>query len=1129
MVLGFIQGIFTNTIFANLEKLPKHISRKVTKRIAKRLPGRSVTQNGTITRLKQRRKALDLTLYGSWGWEKTYQFTLKTYKYSPLLVKYWNYSKSSPSQQVIHGGGAASHVFKWLKSYQLRAHTPSLNTTPDINYRHTHFANQYFFEKESEFHTHSLRLVGSPVPQNLYEVSHSSLWKTKALDNESKLYNGLEAISLIRKRVSRFSRKNLNQQPLLSYITRTKLETLRSKLTKMNQHVLNRQLYQKHALFISHAKFFRRCHKRLRFNYHPTIRKYKFALISNLRKIRARSKVQVYRTRLRKLTHALPNRRSHSLHKSNDGDYLPQSYRKSFKALGVLKGRRASIARYKRRVRLFTSRNQSLRLSNLTKSSDSLQIKSPFRVKPQTGINHETSRTVIFKLEKPLWEYDNKDMSVAQAKKLMSWHTVYSAKRPLTRQRIAVEFFLKRQFISLNHQRRFLKVKNQIFTRIRRGKNYNKYMSRNRDNRTYSFNNFRQYMLRTRLVSPYTHVKERAIFKKPLSMYVHLVNQSKSSDVQKWRHSKPYAFAGNITNTAHKTTTILDSYLHNTLQSHNVFNSRTKKLQFYAMKSKSRSKQVHGALHHQPEGSKWQSISIKQNLKGLSYLRRMRARKSSLPQTKQRVYKAPIPKFKATRNYLTSSAQSFGKASGPRLQLMLLSRPQKKHSSIISKYLPTFIDLTTLNVDAGQFTRGLVMLPTRSKTLLACQKFRFHKTSFSERLSLYPQTSFRLSNYYPNTLKVHTNLVIEGVKSVYPSLTTRSSQNFTLRSPIMFLTQFFVKNTLQNIIPKFIFKKKIFSFLKPNEVRQALMNRKKQIFTYKLVFNQKVLMYKSLNFSPLKLKQLYTTLVNANLKNSQPLFAHLSQYTNRTYNLKHRLSDVLNADTFDLRGTSQLFQRLEVKIPRIRFKPGYQRMWRQSRLALKEALRVKFTYQRKLSQYITRFFRRSNYYAFSASEMSIDKVIIYSRLLPDMVTLLVFLQHRLIYLNGKYVQSKTAIIYENDLIQLIVSKWYYAAYRWITNWTLKRVKKYKRLVYRKGLAGRYKLMKQRKQRSFYTPNWIYLTKYDLSDIKPYLEVDYLTLSAIVIYNPYILGYQTPAETPHYRPTVYRLYNWKYIT
>lgn len=54
--------------------------------------------------------------------------------------------------------------------------------------------------------------------------------------------------------------------------------------------------------------------------------------------------------------------------------------------------------------------------------------------------------------------------------------------------------------------------------------------------------------------------------------------------------------------------------------------------------------------------------------------------------------------------------------------------------------------------------------------------------------------------------------------------------------------------------------------------------------------------------------------------------------------------------------------------------------------------------------------------------MSIDRTVIYSRLVPDKSTFLIFLKQRLIYLNGKYLTNPNALTYENDLIQLIVSK-----------------------------------------------------------------------------------------------------------
>ena len=90
---------------------------------------------------------------------------------------------------------------------------------------------------------------------------------------------------------------------------------------------------------------------------------------------------------------------------------------------------------------------------------------------------------------------------------------------------------------------------------------------------------------------------------------------------------------------------------------------------------------------------------------------------------------------------------------------------------------------------------------------------------------------------------------------------------------------------------------------------------------------------------------------------------------------------------------------------------------------------------------MTRFFGQTNYYTFSRSEMSLEKTIMYSRLLPDLPTIHIFLNQRLIYLNGKFASTMKASVFQNDLIQLIVSKWYYIAYRWIANWTVKRHKK----------------------------------------------------------------------------------------
>lgn len=368
------------------------------------------------------------------------------------------------------------------------------------------------------------------------------------------------------------------------------------------------------------------------------------------------------------------------------------------------------------------------------------------------------------------------------------------------------------------------------------------------------------------------------------------------------------------------------------------------------------------------------------------------------------------------------------------------------------------------------------------------------------------------------------------------SLLTRSKKNFTFCNLSMFL-HYIPTQSLTNVMSyKFLFKKKIFSFVFPNEIRSSLMRRKKQLTFYKLVYKFKRRSknkpyYSFTSFNKLFLHHHRLAWNNSSFTNySDDPFILDSNPNHPTYlGYVPTQDEVLYEDNFKLRGVDTSFKLTEVRIPRIRFKPGYQRMWRRARTALKESLGLRFIYQQQLTKYLTRFYKGSNCYSFSRSEMSLGRILMYSRLLPDLPTIFTFSQQRLIFLNGKYISDIATLLTTNDLVQLVISLWYYVASRWMANWTLKRHKKFKKLVYRKGLASRQKVMKLKKQKSYYTPKWIHLTRYDISGIKPYLEVDYFTLSAAVIYEPFTFDYYSPDDAPDFRLNINRMYNWKYIT
>ena len=358
----------------------------------------------------------------------------------------------------------------------------------------------------------------------------------------------------------------------------------------------------------------------------------------------------------------------------------------------------------------------------------------------------------------------------------------------------------------------------------------------------------------------------------------------------------------------------------------------------------------------------------------------------------------------------------------------------------------------------------------------------------------------------------------------YLKLSVKGSMGFMIRNLGMFIiSRFnFFKTRTVNKEFKFKFKKNYFSFLKPNFLKKSIMVKKRRIVTTRF-FRSMRWKFRSLAKFHMAFKNIVTKFRGFFLQNSKlngsyitPHFLH--KQSTALYSLQTRYQNFIETDVYG-----------EIFIQRVRFKPGYQRIWRRARVTIKEALRLNYVYQYRLTRYLMRFTRKINGYFLYFSEFSIERVIMYAKLLPDVLSLTLFLVNKLLYHNGVSISSISPIVHINDVLQVTVSGWYYVYYRWLTNWTVLRVRKFRRLVYRKTRPGKYREMKRRKQRSNYTPNWIFNVRYDLNDVKPYLEVDYFTLSVVYIYEPYFINVFPIHDLAERRQQVYRLYNWKYIT
>lgn len=428
-------------------------------------------------------------------------------------------------------------------------------------------------------------------------------------------------------------------------------------------------------------------------------------------------------------------------------------------------------------------------------------------------------------------------------------------------------------------------------------------------------------------------------------------------------------------------------------------------------------------------------------------------------------------------------------------------------------------------------------------------KYSTHKNSIVSKLNNYkiliPTTPSKLIIFlnfsYYNFLKasnrlytkgyIHNNTTsINAVEETNYNLISKSGSSFIIQHIGLFLhfKLFWFKPKFDNF--KFKFKKKIFSFYKTNEIKKTLMENRKSLSIFKYIDSKNWFFNKRTEheYSNYNLNLDFYLKKQLELKSISSLKFKHNKYISNLLGYDRSTSDIGYTDSLKKLTLDPKYRQLEVRIPRLRFNPGYQRLWREYRLALANAIRFKYIYQRQLTRHLIKFYSCLKSYNILALEYKIWKVIIYSRLLPDLHIIKDFINNSLIFLNGQTLKNENYIIVVNDIVQIQVSIWYYIYYKWLTSWNNLRIKKFKKLVYRKKIAGSYTIIKSLKKKSRYTPSYIYNMRFDMSDTKSYLEIDYFTLSFIFIYDSFILDFHSPDDFPEMRHYVYKMYNWKYI-
>jgi len=181
----------------------------------------------------------------------------------------------------------------------------------------------------------------------------------------------------------------------------------------------------------------------------------------------------------------------------------------------------------------------------------------------------------------------------------------------------------------------------------------------------------------------------------------------------------------------------------------------------------------------------------------------------------------------------------------------------------------------------------------------------------------------------------------------YPRQTalTSSSRKFTLKPRVVAgfvlgATTLFVSNRLfmskfPRLSFKYLFKKKLFSFLFPNQVKKAIMNKKRRIVIHRYVSSFRRKLKKRPHFSHHYFRQNLKKFMSTSTRLASREFGSIetgdifsSPKPSSSLVDSYRLSrgEIVDKDSLFNRGPDYTFKRKEIRIPRVRFKPGYQRI-----------------------------------------------------------------------------------------------------------------------------------------------------------------------------------------------------------
>ena len=449
-----------------------------------------------------------------------------------------------------------------------------------------------------------------------------------------------------------------------------------------------------------------------------------------------------------------------------------------------------------------------------------------------------------------------------------------------------------------------------------------------------------------------------------------------------------------------------------------------------------------------------------------------------------------------TKNYFTYNLYKIYKNKRIKKRLPVTLPKTNINVKTASSYINTTSCIKDIKFSKRKLVRASLTKKLFLKTTTLNPKIKKPSSNTHLFLKTTPKTAFLTKDLKARTIRIYSHYKTPLTLPYYGFLYTYNFINKTPYKPQVVTNWLKGKYSFINIRKATV--------IKLNKLRAS------RATTQTLFLNKKD------PVSPLSLKT-YNNVLGSNINNSLPL--------NQLSSLYH-YKRVLNWDNLKSIFTEGYSDQLEIPINRIRFKPGYARLWRRYRKELKTTLNLNYKYQSRLTKYLLRYYRRYKPINNLMVETEVRHILLNTHLVPDLQTSNLMFANKMVYINGQLFINPNTLTLIGDIVQLIVHLHFYITQKWLLNWTYLKKLRWSKLIYTSS-HKRSQTKKFKKHKNL--PIWVLNTYSFKTDIPKYLEVDYLTLSCFVLYEPFYLHeyiFLEKEQTPY---AVFNMYNWKYIT